>query len=521
LKIKTLKGVDGGLATPSSSLALIKKISIQNISKTFGSTRANINISFDIAMGSIHSIVGQNGAGKSTLMKVLYGLENADQGTIAFDSQVVSIRSPRESLDLGIGLVQQELSLVDELTALENLILGNEPIKQGRLDLSKAEVMAQQIQRNLDLKIPWHERTSKLQVAQKQQIEILRLLSRGAEILIFDEPTAVLAPKQIQALLDLLLKLKSDGKTILFISHKVLEVLAISDSITVLRAGEHVGTFPRGDISESQLAELIIGEKIADAESTYGTNGDVILSADGISYRSPEGVTRVNSVSIDFRASHITGICGVAGNGQEEFVRMLIGILRSNSGSIRLEGREIGNASIGRRRAAGMSYISSDRKNEGLAALGTITENSIGGFQKILEKFGWLSKKGVARHTQLLLERYDVKHSDLNNPISSLSGGNQQRLMVGREILHEPKVLIASQPSRGVDLGGVSKIHELLRAQRDFGTSIVLASEDLDELMELSDSIAVFYNGEVIRVFDRPFDRRLIGNAMLGLRDNE
>jgi ABC-type uncharacterized transport system ATPase subunit len=168
-----------------------------------------------------------------------------------------------------------------------------------------------------------------------------------------------------------------------------------------------------------------------------------------------------------------------------------------------------------------MSYISSDRKNEGLAALGTITENSIGGFQKILEKFGWLSKKGIAQHTQLLLERYDVKHSDLNNLMSSLSGGNQQRLMVGREILHEPKVLIASQPSRGVDIGGVSKIHELLRAQRDFGTSIVLASEDLDELMELSDSIAVFYNGEVTRVFERPFDRRLIGNAMLGLRDNE
>lgn len=492
-------------------------LKIRSVNKSFGKTLANQNISFEVPIGQIHSIVGQNGAGKSTLMKILFGLEKPDSGEIFLGGKQLLIESPRDALALGIGLLQQEFSLVEDLTAIENLILGNEPIRRGLIDVEAAIAKAEKLQKKLNLEIPWRDKIATFSIAQKQQVEIIRLLSNGANLLILDEPTAVLAPLQIAAFMDLLSLLREEGKTIIYISHKLQEVMDISDNITVLRNGRCVGTFPIGDCTLDSLANLIVGETFTKVEPVFGDPQEVVLRVEDLCYRNHKKILKLDKVSADFRSHSIVGICGVAGNGQEEFLRVLAGIISPTSGRILLSDIDVAGKSVRLLRKMGISYISPDRKSEGLAMLGTLVENAMGGFQYILARFTWLSRSKIKAHTHAILQKYDVSHSNLSNLVSSLSGGNQQRLMVGREIAHNPKVLVASQPSRGIDLSGVKRIHEFLRGSRENGTAIILASEDLDELMEMSDEIAVFFNGSIFGTFQQPFDRNLIGSAMMGI----
>ena len=498
-----------------------KKIRLQNITKVYGKTSANADISFEIEIGTIHSIIGQNGAGKSTLMKILYGLEKPDAGDIFLDNDLLQISTPRDALKLGIGLLQQEFSLVEELSAIENLILGNEPINRAFINLDTALKLASELEQKMGLHIPWKNKISTLSIAQKQQVEILRLLANGANVLILDEPTAVLAPAQVNALLELLTLLRKEGKTIIFISHKLREVLQISDAITVLRDGKLIDTLDKAGSSPELLANMIVGEKFKKRVSSFGKPGDIVLDVSGIDFQNEKGISKVKNCSLAVKSHSVMGICGIAGNGQEEFMQILAGINKPAAGKILLMGRNLVGKSVKEIRGAGISYISPDRKSEGLAMLGTLIDSSIGGYQFLLARYSWLSKRRIVTHTQKILKNYEITHGNLFNLVSSLSGGNQQRLMVGREISHEPKVLLASQPSRGVDLGGVDKIHGYLREARDSGSAIILASEDLDELFELSDSIAVFFGGTIQGVFNHPFDRTLIGNAMLGFSKNE
>lgn len=500
--------------------ASASSLKIRGVSKTYGKVLANQNISFNVSIGSIHSIVGQNGAGKSTLMKILFGLEESDSGEILLGDQKLQINSPRDALGIGIGLLQQEFSLIEELSAIENLILGNEPLRRRIIDVDTALAEAVALQNKLNLEIPWTEKIGIFTIAQKQQVEIIRLLAHGANLLILDEPTAVLAPLQIAALMELLSLLRKEGKTIIYISHKLREVMEISDKITVLRDGQHIGTMPIAECTSDLIANMIVGETFIKAESNYGNPQEAILKLRDLSYQDHRKVVKLKRVSAEVRSHSITGICGVAGNGQEEFLRILAGIIPTSSGSIELLGKEIAGKGVRQLRKLGISYISPDRKLEGLAMPGSLIENAMGGFQFILAKFGWLSKSRLDIHAKGILQQYEVSHVDPSSTVSALSGGNQQRLMVGREIAHNPKVLVASQPSRGVDLGGVKKIHEFLQESRDKGTAIILASEDLDELIEISDEIAVFFNGSIFGTFRQPFDRSLIGSAMMGMSRN-
>lgn len=496
--------------------ALGRTISIRGISKRFGETQANSNISFDIRGGSIHGIVGQNGAGKSTLMKVIFGLERPDAGEILFDDVPLHVDSPRAALAKGIGLVAQELALVDELTALDNLILGHEPGRGPFIDRAKALATANSIEASLGFALPWQRPVSELSIAEKQQIEVLRLLMLGADTLIFDEPTAALAPPQVAAFLELLKRLSGEGRTIVFISHKLREVFAICDDITVLREGQHVGTFPAAGVDVQRVSTLMVGAQLSEVSDTGNAPGDPVLTVEALTYRDARGIYRFRDVTCSFRAHAITGVCGVTGNGQEQFMQALAGVIRVTDGAVNLNGAVITSQNVNNRRNAGIAYIPADRKSEGLAQVASVLENCIAGFQYVLARGRWLTKSTMRRHAAALLESFEVVHGDLSAPVSTLSGGNQQKLMLGREIMHAPAVLLASQPTRGVDIGGIQTIHQMLRRERDRGAAVLVESEDLDELLTLSDEVIVFFGGRLVATFHQPFDRQLIGEAMVG-----
>ena len=413
--------------------------------------------------------------------------------------------------------VAQELALIDNLSALDNLILGHEPVRGPFIDRRRALAQAKQLEGQLGFELPWDALVADLSVAQKQQIEVLRLLMLGADTLIFDEPTAALAPPQVVTFLDLLKRLASEGRTVVFISHKLREVMAISDVVTVLRGGRQVGSFPVADVTVEKLSVLMVGESLGKDPADDNTPGAVVLEVRDVDYWDSNGVVRLRNVSHAFAAHAITGICGVTGNGQEQFVEVLAGLVSSQSGRILLGDSDIAGLDVAARRGAGIAYLPPDRKSEGLAQTASLVDNAVAGFQHRLATRGWLSRASAEGHARSLLADFDVLHGDIASPVSSLSGGNQQKLMLGREIMHAPTVLLAAQPTRGVDIGGIQRIHQLLRRERDRGAAVLLASEDLDELLQLSDEIIVFFGGQLVATFHRPFDRRAIGDAMVGV----
>jgi general nucleoside transport system ATP-binding protein len=486
----------------------VVRLGARNVSRAFGSVHANAGIDLSVRAGTVHAVVGENGAGKTTLMRILYGLDQPDSGTVVVDDRPVRLRDPAAGIRHGIGLVRQELAMVPSLTLLENLVLGTEPRRRGRIDWATARTQADALAAGSGVDLPWEARAESVSVSVRQQVEILRALRCGADVLILDEPTAALAPAQVTDLLRLLAGLRDAGRTVVFISHKLDEVLAIADEITVLRGGTVVATHLRADISRESLVELVIGEHVPTEPVTEPPRpGAEVLAV------------RVDTpvrASLTVHAGEIVGVAGVAGNGQDELVECVVGV-RSCTGTILLSGNDIAGQPVDRRRSAGLGYISGERRTEGLSLDASVADNVIAGTHRNLGRRGWLSPSTVRSRVQRVLDDYAVRYGRTTAPARTLSGGNQQRLVIGRELDRRPRLLVAAGPTRGVDIAGTEFIHARLRELRANGSAILLVSEHLDELLSLSDRVVVLHQGEVVgEVPGGPESRSAVGNLMLG-----
>jgi len=501
------------------------RIEARRVARSFGPVRANRDVSLIARRGTVHAVIGENGAGKSTLMKMLYGLDRPDTGEILVDDKPVQLSSPRDAIALGIGLVQQELAIVPELTLLENLVLGNEPHTAGRIDWRRALEHANELSRAVGSEIDWSLQAAHAPIAIQQQVEILRLIGRGADLLILDEPTAVLAPAQASQLLALLRRLADDGRTVIFISHKLAEVMSVADEITVLRTGLTEPSIPRDEATVESLARMIMGgEPTQDRDdgSNPGSPGEVVLQCRDLAACDDRGVERLAGVDLDVREGEILGVAAVSGNGQDELAETLIGLRKAKRGTILVQGRPITKPSVRARRRAGFGYVSADRKHEGLALDLSIADNAIASpAMSRLSRAGWFSRSRVREAVANVLTAGAVRYGAESDPISSLSGGNQQRVVIARELRERPTVLIASQPTRGVDIRGIGFIHEQLRAARDAGSAVVLFSEELDEIQQLADRVIVLHQGKVVGELGRGADRITLGKLMLGTTHGE
>jgi simple sugar transport system ATP-binding protein len=495
------------------------RLGARGVTRRFGPLTANDHVDFSATAGTIHAIVGGNGAGKSTLMRILQGMDRPDEGTVVVDDQPVSLSGPAEAFRLGIGMVHQEFMLVPGLTLLENLVLAREPINGiGVIDRARALAAAHALEKEAGVTVDWDLPVDAAPVHVRQIVEILRLLYRGADVLILDEPTAVLAPSQIRELMVLLRRLRDEGRTILFISHKLDEVMAVSDDITVMRMGKAVRSLKASDTSKAQLAELMIGEILHETKARSGQPGAVVLSADQVSVDDGRGISRLGDVSLGVRAGEIVAIAGVAGNGQDELIGAITGLMAAKSGKLTLAGRDITALPLSARRAIGLAYLSPDRAAEGLCLEASIAENAVAGHHRRKNFFsaGILKLGVIGAHAEQLLDRYSVKRTSSNLAASSLSGGNQQRVAIARELDGDPDLLIACQPTRGVDIRGIAFIHQCLLDYRDRGGAVLLVSEELDEILTLADRILVIYNGELRGELSRGGDVETIGRMMLG-----
>lgn len=490
------------------------------VTKRYGALTANDHVDFSAVAGTIHAIVGGNGAGKSTLIRILQGMDQPDEGGVIINDVATSLSGPAEAFSLGIGMVHQEFMLVPGLTLLENLVLAREPVKGlGVIDRAKALEAAHALERQAGVTLDWHLQVDDAPVHVRQIVEILRLLYRGADVLILDEPTAVLAPSQIRELMVLLRRLRDEGRTILFISHKLDEVMSVSDNITVMRTGKVVCSIRTSDTTKAQLAELMIGEIPHEATARAGQPGDVVLAMASVSIGDNRGIDQLKNASLYVRKGEIVAIAGVAGNGQDELVAAVTGLLNVKSGTLSLSGKDMSGLPLSARRALGLSYLSPDRAAEGLCLEASIAENAVAGHHRWpgLVKSGVLNLGAIAEHAEKLLDRYSVKRASSKLAISALSGGNQQRVAIARELDGDPDLLVACQPTRGVDIKGIAFIHQCLLDYRDRGGAVLLVSEELDEILTLADRIVVLYNGEVCGELERGHaDIESIGRMMLG-----
>jgi simple sugar transport system ATP-binding protein len=491
-----------------------------NVTRRFGALVANDDITFRAERGKVHAIVGGNGAGKSTLMRILQGMDRPDEGMVVVDGNPTVFLGPADAFARGIGMVHQEFMLVPGLTLLENLVLAHEPVDAlGRIDKAKAMEEARRLERLAGVALDWDTPEEEAPVHVRQIVEILRLLYRGADVLILDEPTAVLAPPQVKELIALLRKLRGEGRTILFISHKLDEVLAVADQITVIRGGKVVSTLTREDATKAKLAEMMIGEVLVRRTARSGAVGKPILEVEGLTARDRRGHAGLTAFDLTVRAGEIVGIAGVAGNGQDELAAAVTGLGWIEGGAIRLAGGDITDLALSERRALGLSYLSPDRAAEGLCVTASIADNAIAGHHRRfdLSAHGILKRNAIRSHVATLLDRYSVTRASDALPAVSLSGGNQQRVAVARELDGNPKLLLACQPTRGVDIRGTAFIHQCLLDFRDRGGAVLLISEELEELVELSDRIVVIYGGRMTGEVARGSARiEEIGRLMLG-----
>jgi simple sugar transport system ATP-binding protein len=485
---------------PSAGLHPSVRLGALNITRRFGALVANDDVTVRAIRGKVHAIVGGNGAGKSTLMRILQGMDRPDAGTVVVDGAPAVFKGPADAFARGIGMVHQEFMLVPGLSLLENLVLAKEPVDAlGRIDRAAALTEAHRLERLAGVMLDWDTPEGEAPVHVRQIVEILRLLYRGADVLILDEPTAVLAPAQVRELITLLKRLAGEGRTIIFISHKLDEVLAVADTITVLRAGRVVGTIPCAQASKEKLAEMMIGEVLAPPAARPSSAGETVLEISGLTVTNPRGHVGLSELGLGVSSGEIVGIAGVAGNGQDELAAALTGLCPTDAGSIRLVGRDVTKLSLAERRAVGFAYLSPDRALEGLCLGAPIADNAIAGHHRRADLCGGgvLRHKAIARHVETLLDRYGVKRSSATAPVASLSGGNQQRVAVARELDGNPRLLLACQPTRGVDIHGSAFIHQCLLDFRDRGGAVLLISEELEELIALSDRIVVLYGGRI------------------------
>lgn len=493
-------------------------VQLDGITKRFPGVVANHDIHLTAEPGTVHAIVGENGAGKSTLMKILYGMQRPDEGTIIIDGTKVTFASPQQAIKAGIGMVHQHFMLADNLTVTENVVLGAESLHGIG---SKAKVRIRELSKAYGLGVDPDALVEDLGVGARQRVEILKVLYRGAKILILDEPTAVLVPQEVAELFGNLRQLTDQGLTVLFISHKLDEVLAVADEITVIRRGTTVATVdPRKvKVTARRLAELMVGSELPSPETRESTVTTIpALTVRNLTVSTPDGRAVVNDVSFTIHAGEILGIAGVEGNGQAELVDALIGT-RPSTGSVRLADQPIDSWSTRRRREAGIGYIPEDRHRQGLLLDAPLWENRILGHQTQPPNVSgiFLNVAGARRDTERIVTEYDVRTPGIDVTAASLSGGNQQKLIVGREMSHDPVMLIAAHPTRGVDVGAQAAIWEHIRTARANGLGVLLISADLDELIGLSDTVKVIFRGKLVADADpatvTPED---LGAAMTG-----
>jgi general nucleoside transport system ATP-binding protein len=480
-------------------------VRLQGITKRFPGVVANDDINIEIRAGEIHAIVGENGAGKSTLMKILYGMQRPDEGTIEVGGRDMHFRSPKDAIAAGIGMVHQHFMLADNLTVLENIVLGSEPHKGPLLDFAKARSRINDLSKTYGMPLEPDRLVETLSVGERQRAEIIKVLFRGARILILDEPTAVLVPQEVDELFRNLRDLKREGVTVIFISHKLDEVLAIADRITVIRGGRTVKTVDPGDVTARQLAELMVGSELPRPETRASTVTDVVeLSVTNVAVRGGGARWLLRDISFDIHRGEIVGIAGVEGNGQAELVQVIMGLLPADQGRIVLSGKDITGDSTHDRRDAGIGYIPEDRHEMGLLLGAPLWENVMLGHQdkEPFAKGPWVDKAGARQRTAELIRDFRVAAPSVEVSAYALSGGNQQKLIVGREMMAKPALLIASQPTRGIDVGAQASVWEAIREARRSGLALLLISADLEELIGLSDTLYVIYGGSLVAKLD-------------------
>ncbi|HEX4726699.1 MAG TPA: ABC transporter ATP-binding protein [Jatrophihabitans sp.] len=495
-------------------------IEVIGVTKRFPGVVANSDINITVRRGTVHAIVGENGAGKSTLMKILYGMQQPDEGEIRIDGKPVRFHSPADAIAAGVGMVHQHFMLADNFTVLENIVLGSEPTRAGRLDFGRARKRIAELSATYGLDLEPDELVERLGVGDRQRVEIAKVLYRGARLLILDEPTAVLVPHEVDELFDNLRELKSEGLTILFISHKLDEVISVADDITVVRRGRTVGTADPRSVTPRQLAELMVGSELPSPETRSDTVRDeVVLTVRGLSVAGDSGRDAVTDVSFDIHAGEVFGIAGVEGNGQSELVAALMGTHPVKAGTITLAGNDITHQSTRHRRLAGIGYIPEDRQRQGLLLDASLWENRILGHSDSAPniKGVLIDRAGARRDTERIVAEFDVRTPGIDVPALTLSGGNQQKLIVGRELSGNPVLLIASQPTRGVDVGAQAAIWEHVRNARAAGLAVLLISADLEELIGMSDAIQVMLRGRFVGAADpATVTAEELGSAMTG-----
>ncbi len=495
-------------------------VELRGITKRFPGVIANRDVNLRVPRGTVHAIVGENGAGKSTLMKILYGMQRPDEGSVLIDEVEVTMKSPTDAITRGVGMVHQHFQLADNLTILENIVLGDEPRKGLRLDFSSARARIVELGNRYGLSVDPDALVEDIGVGDRQRVEILKVLYRGARTIVLDEPTAVLVPQEVTALFAALQSLKSEGLTVLFISHKLDEVLSVADEITVMRAGTTVAAVKPADVTARQLAELMVGSELPSPQTRGSTVSDtVVLAAQGITLLSREGRELLSNISLEIHAGEVLGIAGVEGNGQNELVETLMGMREAATGTISLGGEDITDWDTRQRREAGMAYIPEDRSRHGLLLESPLWENRILGHQtqEPNSRGALLTRSAARKDTERIVADYDVRTPGIDVMASSLSGGNQQKLIIGREMSGSPRVLIAAHPTRGVDVGAQAAIWDQMRAAREAGLAILLISADLDEIIGLSDRLVVMLRGRFVSQADpATVTPEQLGAAMTG-----
>ena len=501
-------------------------IEMLNIRKEFPGIVANDDITLQLKPGEIHALLGENGAGKSTLMSVLFGLYQPEQGVIKKNGEVVTINNPNDATALNIGMVHQHFKLIDVFTVLDNIILGAEDTKMGFLQKQAARKKVEALSQQYGLKVDLNAKVEDITVGMQQRVEILKMLYRDNEILIFDEPTAVLTPQEIDELMATMKGFAAEGKSILFITHKLNEIMAVADRCTVLRKGKYIGTVNICDTNKQELSNMMVGRPVQlQVEKTEAKPGDVILDVKNLTVPSKlHKNNAVKGVSFQVRAGEIVCIAGIDGNGQSELIYGLSGLEKASAGTVTLCGKDISKDSIRRRSDAGMSHIPEDRHKHGLVLDFTLEQNMVlQNFQDPrFQKFGFIQAGAVREYANALIEEYDVRSGQGAVTVSrSMSGGNQQKAIIAREMDRNKPLIIAVQPTRGLDVGAIEHIHKELVAQRDAGKAVLLVSLELDEVMNLSDRILVMYEGEIVGELDpKTTSIQELGLYMAGAKKN-
>lgn len=497
-----------------------KVLELKGITKKFPGLVANDSVSLDAVAGEVHALVGENGAGKSTLMNIIIGLYHQDEGEVWLKGERLELSGPRDAILKGIGMVHQHFMLISRFNVVQNIILGYEDATNGIIDFKKARKKVEELCRLYDFKLDLDKPVGELSVGHQQRVEILKVLYRGADVLILDEPTAVLTPLEVEELFINLEKLKAEGKLILFISHKLNEVLRISDRITVLRRGKLVGTVTSAETNKKQLAEMMVGRPVLfHLEKPKCTAEDTVLEVQNVTIKTGQDCHSLKNLSLTVRRGEIYGIAGVEGNGQRELVEAIMGLTSYDEGSILVKGQDIKGQSVRNIRRIGVGYIPEDRHHRAVVLPMTVWENTVLGMESDPAYGSWwkLDIEAIKEFTKRKITEFDIRLGTIDLAIRNLSGGNQQKVVLARELSPDPDFLIASQPVRGLDIGAIEFVHKQLIAARNHSKGVLMISADLEEVLSVSDRVGIMYNGEIVKEFvPGELDVEEIGHYMLG-----